>query len=126
MKRVADMLQAKCPFICFAFLTGPDEAGCLTTPETLELSVFVGIGTGTWTAIEKILAVTNSAVPEVYCEVTLLNHVGPATRYKAMHGKCLFIKQGEEHFFNEFGMSSNLEYRILRAQKRRRGLTNGE
>ncbi len=126
LKNVAKILQEKCPFIKFALLNGPDENGCLNASAKLDLSVFVGSGIGTWVAIEKILPVITVAVPEVCCEVTLLNLADPATRYRAMQDICLFIQKGQEDVFHEFDLRSRLDYRIMRAQKRRRGLVEDE
>ena len=126
LKNVAKILQEKCPFIKFALISGPDENGCLNVSAKLDLSVFVGSGIGTWVAIEKILPVITVAVPEVCCEVTLLNLADPATRYRAMQDICLFIQTGQEHVFHEFDLRSKLDYRIMRAQKRRRGLVEDD
>ena len=122
LKKVAEILQEKCPFIKFALLSGLDKYGGLDAHEKLELSVFVDSDIGTWAAIEKILPVLTIAIPDVICEVTLLNHVDPGTRNRAMQDICLFIRNGQEQVFRDFGQRSSLDYRILCAQNRRKGL----
>ena len=126
LKIMSDILQEKCPFISFALLGGPDKNGCLCAGEKLGLSVFVEPGTGTWTAIERILPVMTLAAPGVFCEVTLLNNVDPLTRYRAMQDICLFVQEGQEQAFGEFGQRSSLDYRIMRAQQRRNGVQGEE
>jgi hypothetical protein len=123
---VSVLLQERCPFITFALLGGPDKDGCMAAGEKLELSVFLDGGIGTWTAIEKILPVMTVIVPGVFCEVTLLNNVDPATRYRAMQEICLFIQKGQEPVFNEFGKRSSLDYRIMRAHQRRTGMPGAD
>ena len=123
---IAEKLQESCPFITFALIRGLDPNGFLILPEKIELSVFVNAGIGTWPAIEKILPVISVVAPDIYCEVVLLNRADPATRTSAIHDQCLFIQKGQEHVFHEFGQRSSLDYRILRAHQRRRGLVGGE
>ena len=122
---VSETLQEKCPFITFALLGGTDKHGFLCDGEKIELSVFVIPGTVTWDAIENILRAMTPAVPGIFCEVTLLNHVDPGTRHHAMQDTCLFIQKGMEKVFYDFSQRSSLDYRIMRAQQRRNGL-NGQ
>ena len=122
LKKVAEVLQEKCPFITFALLNGIDKDGSLNAHTKLELSVFVDSGIGTLAAIEMILPAMTSVAPGAMCEVTLLNHVDPTTRHFAMQDICLFIRNGQEQFFRDFGQRSSLDYRILCAQNRRRKL----
>ena len=122
MKRVSELLQQRCPFILFAFFAGMDEDGKMKYPENLDLSVYTGSDTQSWSAIEKILPVMTLVSPEVFCEVTILNLAGTGTRFYALTGHCLFIKKGQEYFYREFDRKTNLDYRILRAHERRRGI----
>jgi hypothetical protein len=126
LKKIADALRAQCPFIMFAMLTGLDDKGRLKWLENLELSVFIGTDTGTWYALERILPVITAAVPEAFCEVTLLNRVDAATRFRVIHSVCLYIQEGKEQQYNQFVRHATLDYRILRAQQRRRGIIEND
>jgi hypothetical protein len=121
LKKIADTLQERCPFIVFAMLTGLDDEGRLKWLEHPELSVYIGSDTGNWYALEQILPVITETVPQAFCDVTLLNRVDVATRYRAAHGLCLFIRKGQEQKFYQFKHHASLDYRILRAQQRRSG-----
>jgi hypothetical protein len=126
LKSIADTLRERCPFIQFATLTGLDAEGRLKWLENLELSVFIGAEAGNWSALEQILPVISDAVPGAFCEVTLLNHVDAATRFRAVQGLCLFIREGGEQCYQQFARHASLDYRIMRAHQRRMGIMEND
>jgi len=126
LKRISDALTERCPFIMFAMLTGIDQEGRQKWFGNLELSVFVGSDIGTWYALEKILPVITSTVPEFFWNVTLLNRADAFTRYRAVQGLCLFIREGREQQFQQFTKHAHLDYRILRAHLRKRGFIEND
>ena len=126
LKKIADTLREQCPFIMFAMLTGLDEDGRLKWMQNPELSVFIGSDTGTWYALEQILPVVSATVPEAFCDVTLLNRVDATTRFRAIQGLCLFVQNGKEQNYRRFVEHASLDYRIMRAQQRRRGIIDND
>lgn len=126
LKKIADTLQERCPFIIFAMLTGLDEEGRLKWLENPELSVFIGSDTGNWYALEQILPVVSETVPEAFCDVTLLNRVDAVTRFRATNGLCLFVQKGKEQQYYQFVQHASLDYRIMRAQQRRSGIIEND
>jgi hypothetical protein len=126
LKKISDTLQEKCPFIVFAMLTGLDEEGRLKWLENLELSVYLGSDIGNWYALEQILPVITETLPQAFCDVTLLNRVDAATRFRAAHGLCLFIRKGQEQQFYKFRHHASLDYRVMRAQQRRCGTIDND
>ena len=126
LMKIADTLRERCPFIMFAMLSGLDEEGRLRWLQNLELAVFIGAETGTWYALEQILPIISMSVPEAFCEVTLLNRVDAATRYRAIHGLCIFIRDGKEQEYHRFAQNAHLDYRIMRAHQRRRGIIDND
>ena len=121
VRKIADTLRERCPFIMFAMLTGLDDDGHVKWLTNIELSVFIGSDTGNWYALEQILPVMEASIPEAFCDVTLLNRVDPVTRYRAMQGCCLFVQEGREHHYRQFRQHASLDYRVMRAQQRRLG-----
>ena len=126
LRKIAETLREQCPFILFAMLNGLDEEGRLKWLGNLELSVLVGSDTGTWSALEQIIPAISAAVPDVFCDVTLLNRVDAITRFRAVHGLCLFIREGGEQHYHKFVLHANLDYRIMRAHQRRNGIIENE
>jgi hypothetical protein len=122
VKKVAQLLQAQCPFIAFAVINGIDAEGHVSLLENVELSVLLEKNTGFFYALEKILPAMTVFIPEAFCEVTLLNRVDVITRYKASNSQCLFIRNGNEQTYRKFIQQSRLDYRILKAQCRRKGI----
>ena len=123
---ITERLRDRCPFILFALITGLDEEGWLHPAENLELSVYIGSGTGTWHALEKILPVVSAMIPETFCDVTLLNHVDATTRFRAIHGVCLFIREDKEQNYSHFVQHATLDYQIMRARGRRLGIIDND
>ena len=105
---------------------GLDDEGRLKWLENLELSVFIDADAGTWHSLEKILPVMAITAPGTFCDVTLLNRVDAVTRFRAAHGLCLFIRQGQEQQYRLFVQHASLDYRIMRAQQRRRGIIEND
>ncbi len=123
LKKVALLLQAQCPFITFAVISGIDEEGRVTLLENVELSVLIETNTGFFYALEKILPVMSELIPEAFCEVTLLNRADVITRYNASNSRCLFIRNGNEQTYRKFVQQTRLDYRILKAHCRRKGIS---
>jgi hypothetical protein len=121
-RTIAESLQQRCPFITFAFIRGLDPEGRRNSMENLELSVHLEGQTGFFYALEKIIPVMEELVPKTCCEITLLNNVDAQTRYKASNAPCLFIRKGNEEIYHKFVDRASLDYRILRAQFRRKGI----
>ncbi|MEI7898180.1 MAG: hypothetical protein WCJ26_14160 [bacterium] len=126
LKKIADSLRERCPFILFAMFTGLDENGELNRKENPELSVFIGPDTGNWHALEQILPVMSKMIPGEMCDVTLLNRVDAVTRFRAANGQCLFVQEGKEQQYTKFVKHASLDYRIMRAQYRRRGIIEND
>ena len=126
LKRIAEILKEQCPFIIFAFLKGMDKERMLQSTENLELCVYVDTDTGTCYALEKILAVMTMAAPEVFCEVILLNFADRYTRFQALQDHCLFVRVEHENHYLKFLYHTTLDYRIMRAQERRRGISRND
>jgi len=126
VRMIAEQLRRRCPFIAFAMLAGPDEDGLWHNRGNLELSVFLRPGTGNWSALEQILPVMSEIVPASACDVTLLNRVDAATRLRAARGTCLFVREGKEQEYLRFVRNAELDYRIMRARGRRRGLIDND
>jgi len=126
LNKVSAALREQCPFVVFATISGLDKNGWVNRKENLELSVFINSGTSTWDALEKLLPVVSVAVPETHCDVTLLNRVDAATRFRAAHGFCLFTQDGKEQDFQKFARHASLDYRIMRVWQRRMGLLEND
>jgi hypothetical protein len=126
VQKIADSLRERCPFIMFAMLTGLDDEGQVKWLENIELSVFIGYETGSWYALEQILPIMESSVPEAFCDVTLLNRVDAVTRFRATKGCCLFIQEGKEQQYEKFVRHASLDYKILRAHQRRKGIIEND
>ncbi|MCX6267590.1 MAG: hypothetical protein NTW16_09570, partial [Bacteroidetes bacterium] len=126
LTKIADALREHCPFIVFATLPGIDEDGQVTCLEIMEVCVFIGSDTGIWDALEQILPAIAKVVKTDLCHVTFLNRVDVETRYRAVNGVCLFIREGKEHNYRQFARHAILDYRIMRAQQRRRGLIEND
>jgi len=118
VKRVADSLQAQCPFITFAMIDGIDEQGQHILPGNLELFVMLENNTGLFLALEKILQAMAMMVPGVLCDVTILNRVDVTTCFKASNARCLFVRYEKEQMFRQFVQRACLDYRILNARRR--------
>ncbi|MDP1623908.1 MAG: hypothetical protein Q8M08_16410 [Bacteroidales bacterium] len=126
VKLISDNLRERCPFILFALLTGLGDDGQAKLNEHLELSVFIGSGTATWHALEQILPVISTVVPEPCCDVTMLNRVDVLTRFRAVNGVCLFIREGREQYYRRFVQHVTLDYRVIRAQNRKLGIIEND
>ena len=126
VRKIAETLQERCPFIVFAMFTGLDDEGRLKWLENLELSVFLDSGIGNWCSLEKILPVMAAVTPGTFCDVTLLNRVDAVTRFRAAHGLCLFIRHGYEQQYRQFVQHASLDFRVMRAQQRRRGIIEND
>lgn len=122
LQKIQNTLLSSCPFISFAFIDGPDCSGFIMPPGNIDLAVYLDGTIGTYLALERILPVMTHSVPEVFCEVTILNRVDPITRYNVIQKSPLFIRETRENQFTQFVRKANLDYRVLRAQYRRRGL----
>ncbi|NCA76709.1 MAG: hypothetical protein EOM90_10260 [Alphaproteobacteria bacterium] len=120
--KIQNVLLSSCPFISFAFIQGPDSSGFIMPPGNIDLAVYLDGTIGTYQALERILPVMTHSVPQVFCELTILNRVDPITRYNVLQKSPLFIREKMENQFSQFVRKTNLDYRILRAQYRRRGL----
>ena len=122
LKKVAEELQRECPFIAFAYVGGIGENEQLIPLENLDLAVFVEKNTGISSALQKILPAMTNLVPDAFCEVILLNRADPVTRFRASKNRVLFVRDGQDQARQQFNQRASLDYRILRAQNRRRGL----
>ena len=122
LQRIAESLQMHCPFITFAMISGLDDEGWLKPLENVELSVLIDTDTGFFYALEKILPVMTCLVPDAFCEVTLLNRVDVKTRFMASNSRCLFIRTGQEISYENFVQKACLDYRIMSAQCRIKGI----
>ncbi len=120
-KKISGMLRERCPFIHFAMLSGFDEEGQPVCQENRVLYAFIAVDTGSWKALEQILQVVAATLPDGFCEVTLLNRVDAAIRFRAIHGICLFVQEDKMQHYRQFVQRANLDYRIMRALGRRMG-----
>jgi hypothetical protein len=126
LQKIADALRERCPFVVFAMVTGLDEDGRTILREDPGLSVFIEDGTGTWDALKVILPVISAAVPVAHCDVTLLNRADAKTRFRAIHGLCLFVQEDYKEHYLHFVRHASLDYRIMRAQGRRMGIIDND
>jgi hypothetical protein len=126
LQKIADALRERCPFVVFAIVNGLDEHGRTSLCEDPELSVFIQAGTGTWRALERILPVIAATVPVAHCDVTLLNRADAKTRFRALHGLCLFVQEDYKEHYRHFVRHASLDYRIMRAQGRRIGIIDND
>ncbi len=122
IQKIQSALLTSCPFISFAFISGPDESGFIMPPGNLDLAVYLDGSIGMCLALENILPVMNRIVPQVFCELTILNRVDPITRHEVLQKSPLFVRETGEHQYSQFVKNAELDYRILRAQYRRRGV----
>jgi hypothetical protein len=126
LKMLSETLGKRCPFIIFALLSGLDENFQIKKRENPELCVFIDSKTGSWQALEQIFTVMASMAPEPICDVIVLNRVDGLTRHRAIQGLCLFIQEGQEQNYRLFVQRTNLDYKVMRAQWRRKGIIDNE
>jgi hypothetical protein len=121
MAALAGGLAEKCPFIDFAFIGGMDSDGSPVPGGAVEIFVFTAPETRTLDALELTLPLLDHLLPGIPVDLIVMNNVDPGTRHRAMQETCLFVRPGRETIFDEFRNRSDLDYRLLRAQMRRKG-----
>ena len=126
LKKLSDTLTEQCPFIMFAMLNGLDANGQPEWHNNPELSVFISADTGTWHALEQILPVLKATVPDMFVDVTLLNRVDAVTRFRAIQGICLYVREDSGHNYRRFVQQAFLDYRIMRARGRSMGFIDND
>ncbi len=126
LNKISEVLRDQCPFIVFATICGLDETGRQNWHEKPELSVFIREDKGTWSALEQILRSLTGIIPDSSCDLTLLNKVDPATRFRAANGFCLFVQDGKYQHYRQFVQHASLDYRIMRARQRVMGIVDND
>jgi hypothetical protein len=126
LKKLAEALQERCPFILFATISGLDEAGQPGWLNDPELSIFILPGMGAWHALEKTLPVLAVTDPGVFFDVTLLNRVDVVSRFRAIHGECVFVREEAQEEYKNFMRQAGLDYRLMRARARRAGVIDND
>ncbi|MFZ4521229.1 MAG: hypothetical protein ACOYNC_05960 [Bacteroidales bacterium] len=126
LAHVANLLCKDCPFVLFAWFSILENNDRKNGQSNLNLSVYISADAGFLVSIERIFRVFKASFPDSACDVTLLNHADAATRYKAVHGACMFSRAGCASEYRQFVRQAHLDYRILRAHQRRRGLIEND
>lgn len=121
-EKFGETLHNSCPFIRFAFICGIIPGNNSDLPKTIDLAVYLDGSTDEYLAIEVILPLLIQCFPGSHCELTLLNYSDPVTRQRTIKTNPLFVRKGSESFFSQFVRQTSLDYRIMMAQYRRRGL----
>jgi hypothetical protein len=126
LKKISEVLREQCPFIVFATISCLEETGRPGRGEKPELNVFILEEKGTWSALEQILQSITPIIPDSSFDLTLLNRVDPATRLRAANGFCLYVLDGKEQYYRQFVRQASLDYRLMRARQRVRGLVDND
>lgn len=94
--RLAAALQAKCGEIDFAFLMGSAVSGIVAPHSDLDIAVWLNVKSSI-DIYTKIGRICDEHVPDVRCDLGILNSADPIYRFEALQGKLLFTRSREKY-----------------------------
>jgi predicted nucleotidyltransferase len=100
--RLAAVLKEKLPAVDFCFLMGSAVRGAVKAHSDLDLAFYLS-EPSSFRFYNEVMDVVRSVVPDVRCDIGVLNSAEPVYRYEALKGKLLFTRDQEQYlaFFSK-------------------------
>ncbi len=95
-EQLASILEEQLPEVVFCFLMGSSVSGTVKAYSDLDLAFYL-YEKPSYGFYGKAMDVVRSVVPDVRCDVGILNDTEPVYRFEALKGKLLFTRDMEQY-----------------------------
>ena len=95
-KQLASALEEQLPEVDFCFLMGSSVSGTVEAYSDLDLAFYLN-KKPSYEFYGKAMDAVRSMVPNVRCDVGILNSAEPVYRFEALKGKLLFTRDEEQY-----------------------------
>ena len=94
LEQLASVLEKQLSDVIFCFLMGSSVSGIVKTYSDLDLAFFLNKAP-TYGFYGRVMDVVRNVVPDVRCDIGILNTAEPIYRFEALKGKLLFTRDEE-------------------------------
>ncbi len=117
--RLGRVLATGCPSIVFALLIGSARDGTVKSHSDLDLAVYLS-DPPSLDLYDRLSARCGEVVPDVRCDIGILNHADPVYRYEALKGRLLFTRDRETWLRFYSIASREYEYQLFDYRRQER------
>jgi predicted nucleotidyltransferase len=93
---LGDQIRAECPEVVFCLLMGSAKEGVVKEGSDLDLALYLNTDP-TLDIYSKIANLVDQIVPNVRCDLGILNNTEPVYRFEALKGRLLFARDQEQY-----------------------------
>jgi predicted nucleotidyltransferase len=126
-ERLASVLKEQLPEAEFCLLMGSATAGAVKAFSDIDLAFYLD-GKPSYSFYRKVMDAVRSAVPDVRCDIGILNSAEPVYRFEALKGQLLFTRDQERYvtFFSRTCREYESQMLDYERQRRYRRACRGE
>lgn len=95
-ERLASVLEAQLQEVDFCLLMGSSASGTAKAYSDLDLAFYLN-EKPSYKFYGKAMAVVRDVVPDVRCDIGILNNTEPVFRFEALKGRLLFARDREQY-----------------------------
>lgn len=118
-EQLASVLEEQLPEVVFCFLMGSSVSGTVKAYSDLDLAFYLNEKPA-YRFYGKAMDVVRSVVPDVRCDIGILNAAEPIYRFEALKGKLLFTRD-EECYITFFSRTCReYEHQMFDYERQRR------
>lgn len=93
---LGDQIRAECPEVVFCLLMGSAKDGVVKAGSDLDLALYLNTDP-TLDIHSKVANLVDQIVPDVRCDVGILNNTESVYRFEALKGRLLFARDQEQY-----------------------------
>lgn len=94
--KLGQMIEARCPEVCFALLHGSAKEGDVRPGGDIDIALYMD-GRATLETFGQVIEIVSELAPGVKCDPGVLNGAEPVYRFEALKGRLLFYRDQERY-----------------------------